>query len=144
MFWCLENMLHIWNDELDELFNLSSHRFWLLMVSALDLGCSNHNPTQATTGNLIATFCQFHFGQKVGYFKKLFKDSTFSVTGLLWEVAIGLPEVAWVGLWLEQPRSSAETIKSQTLWLESSKSSSYVLMFRKYATYMKWWTWWTF
>ena len=103
------------------------------MVSALDLGCSNHNPTQATTGNLIATFCQFHFGQKVGYFKKLFKDSTFSVTGLLWEVAIGLPEVAWVGLWLEQPRSSAETIKSQNLWLESSKNSSYVLIFRKYA-----------
>ena len=39
-----------------------------------------------------------------------------------YEVAIGLPEVAWVGLWLEQPRSSAETIKSQNLWLESSES----------------------
>ena len=38
------------------------------------------------------------------------------------EVAIGLPEVAWVGLWLEQPRSSADTIKSQNLWLESSES----------------------
>ena len=112
----------IWNDELDELFNLSGHRFWLFMVSALDLGCSNHNPTQATTGNLIATLCQYHFGQKVGYFQKLYNISTFSVTGLLWEVAIGLPEVAWVGLWLEQPRSSAETIRSQNLWLESSES----------------------
>ena len=33
-----------------------------------------------------------------------------------------MPEVAWVGLWLEQPRSSAETQKSQNLWLESSES----------------------
>ena len=49
------------------------------------------------------------------------------------EVAIGLPEVAWVVLWLEQPRSSAETLKSQKLWLESSKSSYYVLIFSKYA-----------
>ena len=38
------------------------------------------------------------------------------------EVAIGLPEVAWLGLWLEQPRSSAETLKGQNLWLESSES----------------------
>ena len=37
------------------LSELSSHRFWLFMVSALDLGCSNHNPTQATSGNPIAT-----------------------------------------------------------------------------------------
>ena len=70
---------------------------------------------------------------KVGYFQKLYNISTFSITGLLWEVAIGLPEVAWVGLWLEQPRSSAESINGQNLWLQSSKSSSYVLMFRKYA-----------
>ena len=58
----------IWNDDLDELFELSSHRFWLYMVSSLDLGYSNHSTSQATTGNLIATSCQCHFGQKVGYF----------------------------------------------------------------------------
>ena len=98
------------------------------MVSALDLGYSNHSTTQATTGNLIATSSQCHFGQKVGYFKKLYKFSTFSVKGLLCEVAIGLPKVAWVVLWLEQPRSSAETLRSQNLWLECSKSSSYVLI----------------
>ena len=103
------------------------------MVSAHDLGYSNHSTTKATTSNLIATSSQCHFGQKVGYFKKLYKFSTFSVKGLLCEVAIGLPEVAWVVLWLEQPRSNAETLESQNLWLESSKSSSYVLIFSKYA-----------
>ena len=93
----------------------------------LDFIWSQHmtwvTPTPAQPkSNLIATLCQCHFGQKVGYFQKLFKISTFCVTGLLCGVAIGLPEVAWLGLWLEQPRSSAETIKSQNLWLEISES----------------------
>merc|ERR1712020_361489 len=100
------------------------------MVSTHDLGYSNYSTTQATSGNLIATSSQCLKClkcQKVGYFKKLYKFSTFSVKGLLCEVAIGLPEVAWVVLWLEQPRSSAETLRSQNLWPECSKSSSYVL-----------------
>ena len=82
---------------------------------------------------LLGSQVKCHFGQKVGYFEKLFKISTFYVRGLLCEVAIGLPLVAWVVLWLESPRSSAKTIKSQNLWLEklkiSSSSSFYIAYF---------------
>ena len=106
------------------LSELSSHRFWLFMVSALDLGCSNHNPTHATSGNPIATSHKRPVTEKVESLKSFLKYPTFWPKWNWQKVAIRLPVVAWVGLWLELPRSSAETLRRQNLWLERLKSSS--------------------